>query len=54
MTFEASTPVWKSMLRGLMSTRCASFAISRSKPGIMLSIACSRGGVKSGQTRMVL
>jgi len=35
--------VWKSMLRGLMSTRCASFAISRSKPGIMLSIACVNG-----------
>ena len=40
VTLVASTPVCQSMRRGLISSRCASRATSRSNPGIRSSIAC--------------
>ena len=39
VTLVASTPVCQSIRRGLISSRCARRAISRSKPGIRSSIA---------------
>ena len=40
VTLVARTPVCQSMRRGFTKTRWASLAISPSKPGISLSMAC--------------